>query len=326
MKNLENEYKSMIHSEIPDLWSRIEAALPEKEIGNNTTPNTEKTISAVSMQTFADADGNIENKKNSTNRKNKNAKKNRAVILTVTSVLSACACGFIAFSVYLNGNKALDSMQAPASVTTITESKINAINVAADSANLIESEDFSDEKSENALTVSDGIFTTDSLVRSDNEYYSLGDEELDENLAGIVDEIVTADMSDVDKAEAIYDWIQINIRYGTANEADLWTECAEMTIEEGKGDCYSFCCISRALLTFVGIENVEVVSNAEDHYWVLVHIDKGDGMQWYHWDATPGWGEDRFLWTDEEMADYEYENSNLGSTLSYEWDASQYPY
>lgn len=39
-KNLETEYKNLINTDIPDLWARIEAALPEKNIQNGNATVT----------------------------------------------------------------------------------------------------------------------------------------------------------------------------------------------------------------------------------------------------------------------------------------------
>lgn len=45
MKSLENEYKSLISTDLPDLWSRIESALPEKT--NVTVVEEKKTKNKI---------------------------------------------------------------------------------------------------------------------------------------------------------------------------------------------------------------------------------------------------------------------------------------
>ena len=74
----------------------------------------------------------------------------------------------------------------------------------------------------------------------------------------------------------------------------------------GKGDCFTYYAVSRALLTVLEIDNlpVERVGGEARHYWNLV--DCGDG--WYHFDACPRSSRLpyflSFMFTDQQAADY----------------------
>ena len=88
-----------------------------------------------------------------------------------------------------------------------------------------------------------------------------------------------------------------------------------------KGNCYAYYSASAALLTRAGIENMEIHEPDMSHVWNLVKMDG----QWYHFDATPGWGEQRFLWTDEQMENYSYYNEDVEHEISYDWDHAEFP-
>ena len=90
-----------------------------------------------------------------------------------------------------------------------------------------------------------------------------------------------------------------------------------------KGDCFTYYAVSRALLTAVGIDNLEVtrMGGPTSHYWNLINC--GDG--WYHFDATPRSSKMppfvSFMFTDEEAADY---TAKAGRSY-YAFDGSLYP-
>ena len=49
-KKLENEYKTLIHQDVPDLWSRIEAGLETKEQSQNAVIDSSFTNNNISNQ------------------------------------------------------------------------------------------------------------------------------------------------------------------------------------------------------------------------------------------------------------------------------------
>ena len=75
------------------------------------------------------------------------------------------------------------------------------------------------------------------------------------------------------------------------------------------------------MLNRVGIESIEVHDNEYEHYWNMVKINSS----WYHFDTTSGWGEQRFLWTNKQLKEYNFYNSILDLTVNYEWDETAYP-
>lgn len=84
-KNLEQEYKLHIETEIPDLWARIESSLPEK----NVTPVAEDTAKVVEFN----------------NIKTKKKKKLNAKVVTIASgVMVAGLAGLIILPSLFNGS------------------------------------------------------------------------------------------------------------------------------------------------------------------------------------------------------------------------------
>lgn len=122
--------------------------------------------------------------------------------------------------------------------------------------------------------------------------YALADE--------VLAEIITPDMTDYEKAEAIYNWSRWKIGWISDSQKENWIEAAYDGFVYRKGDCYTYACVSKALLTRAGIPNVDIWRNSttSSHYWNLV--DTGEG--WYHFDATPRADKTIiFMWSENEL-------------------------
>ena len=150
--------------------------------------------------------------------------------------------------------------------------------------------------------------------------YSTGDSQLDSKCDAILDQILTADMGMNDQLWAVYQWTTKNIRYQGGTPFSDWIQIAKTAIDERSGNCYAFCCTSKALLTRLGYATQLVERSDQEHYWDLVQVNGN----WYHFDTTPGWGAIRFLWTDQQMLDYRYDYAK-GQYLNYFWDQKNYP-
>ncbi|MFZ7134228.1 MAG: immunoglobulin-like domain-containing protein [Eubacteriales bacterium] len=139
----------------------------------------------------------------------------------------------------------------------------------------------------------------------------------DEVLTGIIKE----DMSDIDKAWAIYKWTRKHIAYTGSSDKSSWMKGAVQGITKGTGDCFTYYATARALLTRSGFENMRVtrVGGATQHFWNLIKI----GGSWYHYDAglsRRGYYYVCFLRTDAEVE--EYSKTCVGY---YKFDKSKYP-
>lgn len=150
---------------------------------------------------------------------------------------------------------------------------------------------------------------------------STGNTQLDQKCDEIINSIISSQMSDREKAYAVYTWVENNIRYSGVTAIGNWQSGALKTLSTRKGNCAGYCYVSEALLTRLNFENIEVHGTNDEHLWNMVKVNGN----WYHFDTTRGWGQERFLWTTTQMKNYSYYNSSLNETITYSWDASAYP-
>lgn len=135
---------------------------------------------------------------------------------------------------------------------------------------------------------------------------SVTDEELEGLTADVLEGIVREGMTQLEQAKAVFDYVHDHIAYtGYADKSD-WKTGAYVGLTTGKGDCFTYYAVSRALLTALGIDNltVERVGGETQHYWNLVNC--GDG--WYHFDACPRSSKlpafFSFMFTDRQAAEF----------------------
>ena len=151
-----------------------------------------------------------------------------------------------------------------------------------------------------------------------SEYSDLALEEAQK----VLDKITTDDMTQVEVAQAIYDWCRANIAYTAHSDKGDWQKAAVQGFTQRSGDCYVYFATAKAMFEAAGIPNIDVektyVEGRAMHYWSL--IDCGSG--WYHFDATPrvGDGDDFFMVTDAFLEAYSQAHNN-----SHEFDHSLYP-
>ncbi len=135
----------------------------------------------------------------------------------------------------------------------------------------------------------------------------------------VLAQIITPDMSDRDKAWAIYSYVISHVAYISHEEKGDWIKAAYKGLAESRGDCYTYACTAKALLTRAGIANMDIqkIPSGTEHYWNLV--DVGDG--WYHFDTTPRTDHPTiFLWTEAELMEYSAQHWN-----AFNYDHSLYP-
>ena len=141
---------------------------------------------------------------------------------------------------------------------------------------------------------------------------------------GVLKYIVNDDMTQREKAWAIYTWCVNNIRYSTRTSYLMgnFVEGAYSGFTTRSGNCYIYYAVASTLLTRVGIENIEIQRDNPNspHYWNLVNM----GGEWYHFDTCPhfsGHSLQCFLLTDAEVREY----SENEVEEYYSFDSSLYP-
>ena len=134
------------------------------------------------------------------------------------------------------------------------------------------------------------------------------------------DQIIDDDMTDMQKAFAIYRWVRGYIYYVDSSDKTYWTMGAYHAFTTLQGDCFNYYAAAKALLNMAGIDNVDVVKSDTSHsrhYWLLINL--GDG--WYHYDACPRAGDpyEFFMLTDAELDWYSsrHENTHIFESSLY---------
>ena len=147
---------------------------------------------------------------------------------------------------------------------------------------------------------------------------------LAEKVETVLADLVTADMTQLEQARAVYDYTRTHISYSGGSEKSDWEQEAYVGLTTRRGDCFTYYAVARALLSELGISNIAVerVGGVSDHYWLLV--DCGEG--WYHFDPTPRRNTlppfDSFMFTDADAANY---TAATGDRAYYAFDGSLYP-
>lgn len=164
------------------------------------------------------------------------------------------------------------------------------------------------------MDLAEGVVTVIEQTYTEDEVYALADE--------VLADIITDDMSDYDKAHAIYVWVQGNIGYSESDDSGDWLKGAYDGLKNRHGDCYNYFAVSKALLTRAGIKNgdIEIIPTAtRHHYWNV--IDCGEG--WRHFDTTPRTDKTfkGFYITDEELMEYSSQHYR-----SHNYDREVYTY
>ena len=143
---------------------------------------------------------------------------------------------------------------------------------------------------------------------------------VDGEVKKIITKIIKQNMTDKEKAKAIFDYVKSSVRWdGSATDRELYP-AAYRALKKKNGDCYTYYAITKLLLDEAKIKNIMVTRDTErEHYWSLV--DVGDG--WYHYDTTPTTGANVFLYTDAEVQAYA-ESRKDGRSDYYKFDKEKY--
>lgn len=139
----------------------------------------------------------------------------------------------------------------------------------------------------------------------------------------ILAQFITDDMTDLEKAAAIYVWTHRgdHLIYGTAPDRTDYLQTAYEFLDTKKGDCFWFFAIQKLMFERVGIPTIDVkkVKNFEgdsNHYWLLVSVDQG--KTYYHFDNV--WSRQLFLVTDSKLNSFSKACNNC-----FNRDQSLYP-
>lgn len=142
--------------------------------------------------------------------------------------------------------------------------------------------------------------------------------ELGELVNQVLKTILKEDMTEKEKAKAIYKWARYKIGYVNDSDKSDPIKGGIQGIKKKNGDCYIYFATVKALLDGAGISNVDIVKSTGSHFWSMMNIDGG----WYHIDATPRKGDktEIFMFTDKQLEKYSKRNKK-----SHVWDRDKAP-
>lgn len=130
-------------------------------------------------------------------------------------------------------------------------------------------------------------------------------------------EIITKDMTDLEKLWAMYKWINTNIGYVSTSDKSNYVKGAYDGLKSRLGDCYTYYSLVRIMAEHMGFEHREVVRDSltTEHYWNLIYYNGG----WYHLDTSRFIkGNARiFMLTDEEAAEWDAINYRIGHVFDH---------
>ena len=143
----------------------------------------------------------------------------------------------------------------------------------------------------------------------------------------ILNGILRDDMTQVQEARAIFNWITANIAFASAIGYESVYEGAFQGLQHRRGNCFVFYSLSEVMLTQAGIPNMRIEripDQPTNHRWNLINPD---GLGWHHFDTTPSRVVmDRFMFTSTQAERFtERVRNEVGTRNYYTYDPTLYP-
>lgn len=157
-------------------------------------------------------------------------------------------------------------------------------------------------------------------ARIDVKVFDVSEETVNELCDELLQQITNANMTKREIAYEIYRWVRNHIDYSGDSDKSDWLAEAYRGMTKKYGDCFTYFCVSKAMLSRAGIDNMEVrrVGGRTKHFWNLVNCGEG----WYHFDACPNKDhKPTFMLTDQQVEELTKERGNN----YYVFDKSLYP-
>jgi len=148
---------------------------------------------------------------------------------------------------------------------------------------------------------------------------------------GVLNEILTDSMTQVDQAKAIFTWIKSNVSFTAMAAAPQSAyEGAYRALQDRRGGCTIFSSLSYVMLTRAEIPNLRIDRVPEAptrHRWNLINPD---GLGWYHFDAFPillgGPRDELYMFTASHAANFTRQMTSVdGVAMYYVYDPELYP-
>ncbi len=150
-----------------------------------------------------------------------------------------------------------------------------------------------------SVTDSDGN-TSSETCRFKFVAATVTDEEVQALADEVLEGILTEGMTKTEQLEAIYNYVRGHVHYINASDKIDWRKEAVRGIRTGKGDCFTFYSVTRALLDRIDVDYMSLTRKGgrTRHFWVIVNVGTG----WYHFDPTYASHHKHrcFMWTNKQ--------------------------
>lgn len=157
-------------------------------------------------------------------------------------------------------------------------------------------------------------------ARIEVKVFDVSEETVNELCDELLQQITNTNMTKREIAYEIYRWVRNHIDYSGDSDKSDWLAEAYRGMTKKYGDCFTYFCVSKAMLSRAGIDNMEVrrVGGRTKHFWNLINCGEG----WYHFDACPNKDhKPTFMLTDRQVEELTKERGNN----YYVFDKSLYP-
>ena len=145
-------------------------------------------------------------------------------------------------------------------------------------------------------------------------------EKLNEKADQLLAKILTPEMTEIERAYAIFRWIRVNVTWSAGRVPHNYVGQALEALNGNAGDCYTCTVGCKVLLERAGFEVkfMERTGAPGQHYWLMVKV----GGEWYHMDPSPIYVHQFicFLGTDAQLEAFNETRANY-----YNHDWSQFP-
>ena len=136
---------------------------------------------------------------------------------------------------------------------------------------------------------------------------SVYDETAMEYAKGLIGDIISAGMTEQQKADAIYDYVRTNYTYTTTGPLSDCAYSAFYGFRRKSGNCFEYAAVSHYLLSAAGFDDIIVARQSDNyHFWNLVRTSEG----WRHFDTTPWEGHERMCLRDTKYLEDNYWDTN----------------
>ena len=158
-------------------------------------------------------------------------------------------------------------------------------------------------------------------------------EKLNKQLATVVPTFISSNMTTEEKCRQIYTYVQKNITYAPQSVSHDYVEVAyDALFVSGEGDCFAYFSAAKALLDYLGIENMDIERSEDNvegtHFWNYVNIGTKNDPKWYHFDCTElaqNYDETGCLLTNVQVKAYDrWRFDSLGTNFR-QYDKTKYP-